>query len=94
MVSYQNIENDQNSSFIVKMKEDHPEGTTVVLIHINNLFFPVNNRRGTVNFVDEAACVHVDFEENNVIPLNYRFGDRWRIRYFPFLPPFQTHIFA
>ncbi|MFC5449177.1 DUF4314 domain-containing protein [Paenibacillus aestuarii] len=78
MNCYEIISYDKDSSYIAKMREDHPEGTTIVLIHLNNLFFPVRTKRGVVKFVDEAGCVCVDFG-GNLVSLNYRFGDRWRI---------------
>lgn len=78
MRTQESIEDDQESSFIAKMKKDHPEGTVVVLTHLNNLFYPVTIKRGYVRFVDQAGCVHVDFG-GNLVPLNSRFGDRWKI---------------
>lgn len=53
----------ENQSQLSKYREEYPSGTRIVLLHMPEDPMPIpDNSRGTVQYVDDAAQIHVKWD--------------------------------
>lgn len=53
----------KNQNQLSKYREEYPTGTRIVLLHMTEDPMPIpDNSRGTVQYVDDAAQIHVKWD--------------------------------